>query len=52
MKANVMQSMWDCDINGWLRMALMSGVAFFTMLVLLLAALALGRYVVSGPRRA
>lgn len=48
----MMQSMWDCGINGWLGMALMSGVGFFALLVLLLAALALGRYIAFGSRRA
>jgi hypothetical protein len=47
-----MSNMWGCDMGGWLGMALMSGAGFLVLLVLLLAVLALGRYIVTGSRHA
>jgi hypothetical protein len=48
----MMANMWACDMGGWLGMALMSGAGFLVLLALLLAILALGRYVLDGPRHA
>jgi hypothetical protein len=48
----MMPTMWACDMGGWVGMALMSGTGFLVLLVLLLAILALGRYVLDGSRHA
>jgi hypothetical protein len=48
----MMSNMWDCGMGGWLGMALMSGAGFLVLLALLLAILALGRYVLDGSRHA
>ena len=47
----MMQNMWECGMGGWLGMALMSGVGFLILLALLLAIVALGRYVFVGSRK-
>ncbi|NMG41407.1 hypothetical protein GRZ55_19360 [Chelativorans sp. ZYF759] len=38
----------DCGLSGWLGMALLAGIGFMMLLVLILAAGALGRYLVTG----
>jgi hypothetical protein len=48
----MMSNLWACDMSGWLGMALMSGVGFLVLVALLLAILALGRYVLDGSRHA
>lgn len=41
----------DCGLSSWLGMALLAGIGFMTLLVLILAAGALGRYLVTGQLR-
>jgi hypothetical protein len=48
----MMSNMWACDMGGWLGMALMSGAGFLVFLALLLAILALGRYILEGSQHA
>ena len=45
-------NLWGCDMGGWLSMALMSGAGFLVLLALLLAIVALGRYILDGSRHA
>ena len=48
----MVSNMWACDMGGWLAMALASGAGFLVLVALLLAILALGRYVLDGSRHA
>lgn len=48
----MMQSLWDCGINGWLAMALMSGAGFLVLVVVLLAIPALVQHLVMRSRHA
>ena len=42
------ESIFGCSLSGWLGMAIISGIGFLALLVLLLAAGALGRYIPDG----
>jgi hypothetical protein len=48
----MMANLWGGDMGGWLGMVVMSGAGFLVLLTLLLAILALGRYVLEGSRYA